>query len=141
MNTRFPRWIALLLQVSLFVLAPVALTAIMVAAGIATWDQITADYIINLIAFGTLLQMCRILSGNLWMNIGFHVAWLEMVRYVVVPSSSALIEVQYNSPLGAYLVNIGSVVIGIIVLLTWSLRKKNRVDWNRVEPEDAKQVS
>ncbi|MBJ9987135.1 MULTISPECIES: hypothetical protein [Paenibacillus] len=51
------------------------------------------------------------------------------------------IEVQYNSPLGAYLINIGSVVIGIIVLLTWSLRKKNRVDWNRIEPEDAKQVS
>ncbi|WP_167527294.1 hypothetical protein [Paenibacillus cellulositrophicus] len=51
------------------------------------------------------------------------------------------IKVQYNSPLGAYLVNIGSVVIGIIVLLTWSLRKKNRVDWNRIEPEDAKPVS
>lgn len=133
LNTRLPRWLALIIQVVLFVLAPVALTAIMVLAGIATWDQITVDYMINLVAFGTMLQLCRILSGNLWMNIGFHLAWLEMVRYVVVPSPSAIVEVEYISPLAGYLVNIGTVVLGVIVLFVWSLRKK--VGWNRIEPD------
>lgn len=134
LNTRFPRWLALVLQVALFVLAPIALTALMVLAGIATWDQVTVDYIINLVAFGTMLQLCRILSGNLWMNIGFHLAWLEMVRYVVVPSPSAIVEVEYIFPLAGYLVNIGTVILGVIILLAWSLRQ--RVNWNRIEPDD-----
>ena len=56
LNTRFPRWLALVLQVVMFVLAPIAVTAFMVAIGIGTWDLITVEYIINLVAFGTVLQ-------------------------------------------------------------------------------------
>ncbi|WP_343225201.1 CPBP family intramembrane glutamic endopeptidase [Paenibacillus sp. EZ-K15] len=135
LNTRFPRWLALILQVVLFVLAPIAVTGFMIAIGIGTWDLITVEYIINLIAFGTVLQLCRIVSNNLWMNIGFHLAWLEMVRYVVVPSNYALIEIEYLSIWGNYMVTIGSVIIGIILLVVWSLRSKNRIDWNGVEPD------
>lgn len=135
LNTRFPRWLALILQVVLFVLAPIAVTAFMVAAGIGTWDLITAQYIVNLIAFSTVLQLCRIVSNNLWMNIGFHLAWLEMVRYVVVPSKYAIIEIEYASVWGNYMVSIGSVMIGIIVLIVWSLRGRHRIDWSRVEPD------
>lgn len=135
LNTRFPRWLALILQVVLFVLAPIAVTGFMVATGIGTWDLITVEYIINLIAFGTVLQLCRIVSNNLWMNIGFHLAWLEMIRYVVVPTNYAFIEIEYLSIWGNYMVTIGSVIIGIILLVVWSLRSKNRIDWNRVEPD------
>ncbi|SEG66850.1 CPBP family intramembrane glutamic endopeptidase [Paenibacillus sp. UNC499MF] len=126
LRTRFGSWLALLLQVVLFVSAPVALTAAMVAAGVGTWDLITFDYIVNLIAFGTALQLCRIFSGNLWMCIGFHLAWLEIVRFVIVPSDFALIEVEYLSPYGSYLVSLGSVIVGIAVLLGWTYRNRNR---------------
>lgn len=126
LRTRFGKWLALLLQIVLFVSAPVALTAALVAAGVGTWDLITIDYIVNLLAFGTALQLCRIFSGNLWMCIGFHLAWLEMVRFVIVPSDYALIEVEYLSPYGSYLVSLGSVIVGIVVLLGWTYRNRNR---------------
>ncbi|MBU5346870.1 CPBP family intramembrane metalloprotease [Paenibacillus lautus] len=135
LNTRFPRWLALVLQVVMFVLAPIAVTAFMVAIGIGTWDLITVEYIINLVAFGTVLQLSRIVSNNLWMSIGFHLAWLEMVRYAVVPSQYAFIEIEYLSVWGSYMVTIGSVIIGIILLIVWSLRSKNRIDWNGIEPD------
>ncbi|KOP69233.1 CAAX protease [Bacillus sp. FJAT-18019] len=135
LNTLFPRWLALLLQVILFVLAPIAVTGFMVALGIGTWDLITVEYIVNLTAFGTVLQLCRILSNNLWMNIGFHLAWLEMVRYVVVPSNVAFVEIEYLSVWGHYMITIGSVIIGIVLLIVWSLRSGNRIDWNRKEPD------
>lgn len=122
LNTRFGTLISLLLQVVLFVLAPIALIALLVAAGLGTWDAITTDYIVQLVLFGSALQLCRIFSGNLWMSIGFHLAWLETVRYIVVPSDSALVEIEYLSPYGGYLVNLGSVVLAIIVLLFWSYR-------------------
>lgn len=98
----------------------------MVAAGIGTWDLITFDYVVNLLAFGTALQLCRIFIGNLWVCIGFHLAWLEIVRFVIVPSDSALIEVEYLSPYGSYLVSLGSVTIGILVLLYGTYRNRNR---------------
>ncbi|WP_372011601.1 lysostaphin resistance A-like protein [Paenibacillus chitinolyticus] len=126
LSERFNRWLALLSQLILFVLAPVALTAALVAAGVGTWDLITIDYVVNLLAFGIALQLCRIFTGNLWMCIGFHLAWLEMVRFVIVPSDSALIEVEYLSPYGSYLVSLGSVMIGILVLLYWTYRNRNR---------------
>ncbi|MGX4585564.1 CPBP family intramembrane glutamic endopeptidase [Paenibacillus chitinolyticus] len=126
LNERFNRWLALLFQLILFVLAPVALTAAMVAAGVGTWDLITIDYVVKLLAFGTALQLCRIFTGNLWMSIGFHLAWLEMVRFVIVPSDNALIEVEYLSPFGSYLVPLGSITIGILVLLYWTYRNRNR---------------
>ncbi|QAV21720.1 CPBP family intramembrane metalloprotease [Paenibacillus chitinolyticus] len=126
LSERFNRWLALLFQLILFVLAPVALTAALVAAGVGTWDLITIDYVVNLLAFGIALQLCRIFTGNLWMCIGFHLAWLEMVRFVIVPSDSALIEVEYLSPYGSYLVSLGSVTIGILVLLYWTYRNRNR---------------
>ncbi|MFE6797095.1 CPBP family intramembrane glutamic endopeptidase [Paenibacillus chitinolyticus] len=126
LSERFNRWLALLFQLILFVLAPVALIAAMVAAGVGTWDLITFDYVVNLLVFGTALQLCRIFTGNLWMCIGFHLAWLEIVRFVIVPSDSALIEVEYLSPYGSYLVSLGSVTIGILVLLYWTYRNRNR---------------
>lgn len=135
LNTRYPRWLALILQVFLFVLAPIAVTGFMVAAGLGTWDLITVQYIVNSIAFGTVLQLLRIVSNNLWINIGFHLAWLEMVRYVVVPSEYAIVEIEYVSIWGNYMVTIGSVIIGIIVLFIWSLRGRHRVDWSRIEPD------
>lgn len=135
LNTRYPRWLALILQVFLFVLAPIAVTGFMVAAGLGTWDLITVQYIVNLIAFGTVLQLLRIVSDNLWINIGFHLAWLEMVRYVVVPSEYAIVEIEYVSIWGNYMLTIGSVIIGIIVLIICSLRGRHRIDWSRIEPD------
>ena len=81
------------------------------------------------------IALSRIVSNNLWMSIGFHLAWLEMVRYVVVPSQYAFIEIEYLSVWGNYMVTIGSVIIGIILLIVWSLRSKNRIDWNGIEPD------
>lgn len=133
LNTRFPRWLALLLQIVLFVMAPIAITAWMVAIGIGTWDLITTEYIISLIVFSAALQLSRLVTNHLWMSIGFHLAWLEMVRYVIVPSSSAIVEVEYLSPLGSYLISIGSVIIGVIFLLIWSIRKG--IDWNAIDPD------
>jgi len=126
LSERFNRWLALLFQLILFVLAPAALTAVLVAAGVGSWDLITIDYVVNLLAFGTALQLCRIFTGNLWMCIGFHLAWLEMVRFVIVPSDNALIEVEYLSPYGSYLVSLGSVTIGILMLLYWTYRNRKR---------------
>ncbi|MCZ8521651.1 MULTISPECIES: CPBP family intramembrane glutamic endopeptidase [Paenibacillus] len=136
LNTRLPRWLALVLQVIFFVLAPVALIAVLAAAGLATWDAITFEYILTLVVFGTALQLSRILSGNLWMCIGYHLAWLETVRYIVVPDSSAIVEVEYVSTNGYFLVYIGSIVLSVLVLLWWSLRRKQPpVDWNGSTPE------
>ncbi|AFC31070.1 hypothetical protein PM3016_4298 [Paenibacillus mucilaginosus 3016] len=139
LNTRLPRWLALVLQVVLFVLAPVALLAMLIAAGLGSWDSLTAEYILTLIFFGTALQLSRILSGNLWMCIGYHLAWLETVRYIVVPGDGAIVEVEYLSTNGYLLIHIGTIVLSVIALLWWSLRgKKPPVDWKGTEPDEGK---
>ncbi|PZD97448.1 CPBP family intramembrane metalloprotease domain-containing protein [Paenibacillus sambharensis] len=137
LNTKLPSWLALITQVLLFILAPLAIIAGLVAAGIGSWDAVTWEYVLTLAVFGTALQLSRILSGNLWMCIGYHLAWLEMVRYIVVPDSGAIIEVEYLSRNGYYLIHIGTIVLSIIILLVWSRRGKLRpLNWMSKAADD-----
>lgn len=136
LNTQLPQWLALLLQVLLFLLAPVVLIAFLFAFGMGSFDTLTFEYILTLVVFGTALQLSRILSGNLWMCIGYHLAWLEMVRYIVVPGEYGIVEVEYLSTNGFYLVYIGSIVLSVLTLLWWARRKKQPpVDWSETMPE------
>ncbi|WP_426445832.1 hypothetical protein ACP26L_20320 [Paenibacillus sp. S-38] len=70
------------------------------------------------------------------MCIGYHLAWLESVRYIAVPGDGAITEVEYASPFGYDLVYIGTIVLSVLVLLWWSIRReKPPVDWKAGEPE------
>lgn len=55
-----------------------------------TGDQITVDYIILLICFGTTLQLLRNFTQSLWASIGFHLTYLEISRFVILQREQRL---------------------------------------------------
>ena len=53
--------------------------------GMDAGNRITLDYMILLLTYGITLQLLRSLTGSLWASIGFHIAYLEVARFVVMP--------------------------------------------------------
>lgn len=43
---------------------------------------ITIDYFILLFTFGIALQLYKKYTGTLWMNIIYHIVYLEVARYI-----------------------------------------------------------
>lgn len=82
LRERMGRFLSVLLQTILFVLFPIALTGLQSLFGMDT-SPITPAYIILIFTFGIALMLVRLLTGNLWASIGFHLAYLEIARFVV----------------------------------------------------------
>lgn len=82
LRLRMGRLLSVLFQTILFVLFPVALTGLQYLFRMST-SPITPDYIILIFTFGIVLTIVRLMTNNLWVSIGFHLAYLEIARFVV----------------------------------------------------------
>lgn len=139
LNTRAPRWAAGGLTVLLFVLLPVLVVPFQqrvlgmeVIVGGAS--RLTVSYLITMAVFGAFTQYLRILSGTVWMSIGFHFAFVLMNR-IVGPRATAVIrfeEVTAQGPIQASV--LGSLLLLIIALVGYPLFVKRPLGWRNLAP-------
>lgn len=94
LSSRLARWLAILAGVALFFLAPLTVSGVQAGVGMGAGNNVTIDYVVLLTGFGIVLQLCRIVTGSLWTGIAFHLAWLEISRYVVAPRAASLVRIE-----------------------------------------------
>ncbi|MGE7690492.1 CPBP family intramembrane glutamic endopeptidase [Lysinibacillus sp. NPDC097214] len=82
---RFSAWLSVLLQTLLFVAFTIAVGQLQVLVGLAPGVSINFFYIILIFCFGICLQLLRLWTGSLWTSIGFHLTYLEIMRFAVSP--------------------------------------------------------
>ncbi|MGN8646571.1 lysostaphin resistance A-like protein [Gracilibacillus sp. HCP3S3_G5_1] len=129
---RFAAWAAVLLQTLLFLSVPLTTTLLQVLVGLAPGNTITISYVMLILLFGICLQLLRLWTGSLWTSIGFHLAYLEITRFVVSANYGAnIISYQELFPgLGVIFISlvmivIGGIVVSLLLLGTKRLLQKN----------------
>jgi membrane protease YdiL (CAAX protease family) len=140
LSSAFSRRLASLATVALFVLLPVALFVIQTyVLGMETQfggsSGLTADYLVIMVLFGSFVQYIRVLSGAVWMGIGFHFGFLLLNR-VMGPRPSNLIhvtEVAGAGPLQAMALSLAGLTI--LAALAWPFVTRRSLRWGAVDPE------
>lgn len=87
--------IASAIAVILFVLVPIVLTPLQIMvfglAYVGGHGSVTAGYLITMILFGSFQQFVRHRTGSVWMGIGFHFAFVYLMRFAG-PTDSDIIQ-------------------------------------------------
>ncbi|MEW9676072.1 CPBP family intramembrane glutamic endopeptidase [Lentibacillus sp. L22] len=104
LQKKFRFFISLILQPLIFISLP---TTVM-AMEFIFFDKpfaITIDYFILLFAFGIALQLYRAYTGSLWMNIIFHIVYLEVVRYISLGGTydSGIALLEFDETFGGFM--------------------------------------
>ena len=116
---RFSTWLAVLFQTLLFACVPIAVHQMAAIFGSATDESIHLGYIIGILFFGICLQLLRLWTGSLWTTIGFHIAYLEINRFVI---GSDDIVTYHDLVLGAgggfivLMLLIGCIIVSLFIL-------------------------
>lgn len=122
---RFSTWLAVLFQTLLFVCVPIAVNQIEAIVGLAPGNVINLPYIILILCFGICLQLLRLWTGSLWTTIGFHLAFLEINRFVISSHGYGAppIITYHDSLLGLggvfisfYMIVIGGIIVSLFIL-------------------------
>lgn len=116
---KFVTWLSVLLQTLLFVSVTIAVGQIQVLVGLAPGVSINIFYIILIFCFGICLQLLRLWTGSLWTSIGFHLAYLEIMRFAISPHQYGVPPiVTYHElvPGIGLLISIGMMIIGGIIV-------------------------
>ncbi|MBU5466927.1 CPBP family intramembrane metalloprotease [Virgibacillus sp. MSJ-26] len=136
LQKKFRFFVSLLLQPLIFICVPITVIA-MESIFFDRPFAITIDYFILLFAFGIALQLYRIYTGSLWMNIIFHIVYLEVVRYISLggayESGIALLEFDetFEGFMSLYLSFLFIVIFSIVVLSFLILNDRRKISHNR----------
>src|SRR5699024_5318276 len=129
LRKKFRFFTSLFLQPLIFICVPITV----IAMESMLFDKpfsLTIDYFILLFAFGIALQLYREYTGSLWMNIIFHIVYLEVVRYIsfggVYESGVSLLEFDeaFEGFMSLYLSFLFIVILSIVVLSVLIFRDK-----------------
>ncbi|WP_440115403.1 CPBP family glutamic-type intramembrane protease [Paenibacillus sp. QZ-Y1] len=116
---RLPVFFAYVSQIILFLLVPMSVSLLQELVGMDAGNRITLDYMILLLTYGTTLQLLRSLTRSLWASIGFHIAYLEVARFVVIPGDRpALLSYteQDNGLAEIFILYMMTIFVGAIIL-------------------------
>ncbi|MFJ8514539.1 CPBP family intramembrane glutamic endopeptidase [Lysinibacillus xylanilyticus] len=116
---KFVTWLSVLLQTLLFVSVTIAVGQIQVLVGLAPGVSINIFYIILIFCFGICLQLLRLWTGSLWTSIGFHLAYLEIMRFAISPHQYGvppIITYHESVPGIGALISICMMIIGGIIV-------------------------
>jgi len=116
---RIVTWLSVLLQTLLFVSVTIAVDQLQVLVGLTQGVSINVFYIILIFCFGICLQLLRLWTGSLWTSIGFHLAYLEIMRFAVSPHQYGvppIITYHESVPGIGLLISIGVIIIGGIIV-------------------------
>ena len=117
LRTKLPAFAAYVGQIALFVCVPVAVNGLQRLSGMAPGVEIHADYVVLLLAFGTVLQLLRGCTGALWASVGFHLAFLEISRFVVTQNEVRLFTyAERVEGTGPFFILFAMVILGGILV-------------------------
>src|SRR5690625_4365785 len=128
---KFRFFTSLLLQALIFICVPITVMT-MESIFFDKPFALTIDYFILLFAFGIALQLYRTYTGSLWMNIIFHIVYLEVARYISLggtyESGVALLEFDetFEGFLSLYLSFLFIVIFSIVVLSVLILNDRRK---------------
>ena len=131
LQKKFRFFVSLLLQPLIFICVPITVMS-MESIFFDKPFAITIDYVILLFAFGIALQLYRTYTGSLWMNIIFHIVYLEVVRYISLGSAYesgiALLEFDetFEGFMSLYLSFLFIVILSIVVLSVLILNDRRK---------------
>lgn len=134
------RWKASVLSVLLFLAIPIVIVGIQhyllrQEIQINGASRIEPNYLIIMLIFGSFQQYLRVLSGTIWIGVGFHGAFV-LINRIMGPRPSQMIrfeDVTASGPL--QLVSIGSVVLILGTILAWPWLARRSLGWRQVDPE------
>src|SRR5690625_2181373 len=136
LQKKFRFFVSLLLQPLIFICVPITVMS-MESIFFNKPFAITIDYFILLFAFGIALQLYRTYTGSLWMNIIFHIVYLEVVRYISLggayESGVALLDFDetFEGFMSLYLSFLFIVIFSIVVLSFFILNDRRKMRFNR----------
>ena len=136
LQRKFRFFTSLLLQPLIFICVPITVMT-MESMFFDRPFALTKDYFILLFAFGIALQLYRTYTGSLWMNIIFHIVYLEVARYISLggtyESGVALIEFDetFEGFMSLYLSFLFIVIFSIVVLSFLILNDRRKMRFNR----------
>lgn len=116
---RFSTWLSVLLQTLLFVAVAITVPVIQALIGFTPGVSINIFYIILILCFGICLQLLRLWTGSLWTSMGFHLTYLEIMRFATSPDQHGVAPIiTYNEsvPGLAVLISVSTMVIGGIIV-------------------------
>ncbi|UHA73390.1 CPBP family intramembrane glutamic endopeptidase [Paenibacillus sp. 481] len=116
---RFSTWLSLILQTLLFVAVTTAVALLQALVGLTPGVSIAVPYILFILCFGLCLQLLRLWTRNLWTTIGFHLAYLEITRFVIVPhqyGAPPIITYHESEPGLAWLISAGMIIVGGVIV-------------------------
>lgn len=140
LNTRLSRWLAGLVAVGLFVLAPVILVPIQehvlrMDVSVGGASHLTGGYLITMAIFGSFVQYLRILTGTIWTGVGFHFAFVLLNR-VIGPRPTDLIQFSdIVAPGPMQITAIGIVGLLVVGLLAYPWISGRPIGWGHTQPE------
>jgi len=135
LQKKFRFFTSLFLQSLIFICVPITVMA-MESTFFDKPFAITLDYFILLFAFGIALQLYRAYTGSLWMNILFHMVYLEVTRYISLggtyESGVALLEFDetFEGFMSLYLSFLFIVILSVVVLSILILNDKRKIRHN-----------
>lgn len=92
LRQRFAVWLSVLAQTVIFILFSCGVSFLQVIVGMAPVESIfNIPHMILLFFFGIALALIRVWTGSLWDSIGFHLGYLAMARFVMMP-------IEYGAP-------------------------------------------
>ncbi|KJB85782.1 hypothetical protein AZ66_22665 [Paenibacillus sp. E194] len=132
---RFPAWLSVLLQTLLFVCLTTAVALIQAFVGLTPGVSLDISYIVIIFCFGIGLQLLRLWSGSLWASIGFHLTYLEILRFVIWPNQyrvPPILTYQESEPglTGLFaigMMQIGSIIVSLVILSTIRIIRKKQI--------------
>ena len=136
LQKKFSFFTSLFLQPLIFICVPITVMA-MESMFFDKPFAVTIDYFILLFAFGIALQLYRAYTGSLWMNIIFHIVYLEVARYISLggayESGVAILRFDetFEGFMSLYLSFLFMVILSIAILSILILNDKRKIRHNR----------
>ena len=131
LSKKFRFIISLILQPLIFICVPITVMA-MESLFFSKPFSINIGYIILLFVFGIALQLYRKYTGTIWMNIMFHVIYLEVARYISLggiyePDVTLLVfDETFGGFMSLYLSFLFILIFSIVVLSILLLMDKRK---------------
>ncbi|EZH65702.1 hypothetical protein DH09_12680 [Bacillaceae bacterium JMAK1] len=112
LNHRFAVFLAVLFQTIVFMMMALTVNFLQVLVGMSTFNLffLQLPQLILLFVFGIALALIRIYTGSLWAAIGFHLGYLIMARFLIMP-------VEYGAPPIVSFENVSELNFGATVMI------------------------
>lgn len=139
LNVKFSKWLSGLVTIGLFVMLPIILSLfhkyiLGQEMYIGGSYNITTGYVISIIFFGFVVQYLRVLSGAVWLGMGFHLAFVH-INHLIGPTGDKLIQItEMANEQPVQMVFVGSIICIVLLLLLYPKLKKRPINWKGLNP-------